>query len=76
MIENLNLYGVFDFDAQCQRLVAHVGTLLKAGEVARVRGIVEVLKPFNRSAHDAVILAYAVHINNVMASEPTPTSTK
>jgi hypothetical protein len=74
MTPNLDLTGpsLYDFDLQTKRLVAHVGALLKNGEAERVRGIMEVLKPFNRSAHDAVLLAYAKHVNSVMAAQVAP----
>jgi hypothetical protein len=71
MTPYLDLTGVYDFDAQSRRLVQYVGALLKAGEAQRVREIMVVLKPFNRSAHDAVLNAYAIHINAIMAAPIT-----
>jgi hypothetical protein len=72
MTPNLDLSGVYDFDVQCLRLVQHIGALLKNGEAERVRGAMETLKWLNRSAHDSVLLAYAVHINAVMAAQVAP----
>ena len=69
--KTLNLQSANDdFDKMCHGLVAHAGQELQAGETERIRGAIEALYWFNRSAYYALNRVYAVHIANIMSSQP------
>ena len=74
MTPHLNLYNITEPTAQYRALALHVANLLRDQEYERVRGIVEVLYPFDRSAYGAVMATCGPAINTVMASLPNPAS--
>jgi len=71
-IDNLNLYGVNDFDGQARGLVQHVRALLADRQYERARGIVESTVWLNRSAYNELINAFPTQIQTVMQSQPAP----